>query len=202
MKLIPKTEGDETWGWNTDDLAGLYIFKSEHALANDHQPEPPTTFDGVRIGHSGFSVSKVQIEIANLHFIGAGLFGESRGKEGSKWTGTAFRFGIYIYRGRFGYGKAVIIEQNGAGLFPYVVDELESDKTWTKLCEVLSPEMLWNVCMSFTHTYERGVRDGQRKTEQLFLAGRLKKQKKKGVQFLKVVPVVTDLSGKEVDRAN
>jgi len=136
------------------------------------------------IGHSGIGLPESrEIETATLEFIGAGLFGEPRDGGGHQWTGDSYKFGIYL-SGR----NTVIIQQDGSGIYPYLLDELEADKTWREICARLTPELLWNLCISLTSTYRKGREDERNRLHRMFLEGKLKKRQRHNTTSIVEMP--------------
>jgi len=115
-----------------------------------------------------------------LRFMGHGLFGESRPcgyGSATRWTGDAYRFGIYEEPGK----RVVIIRTDGAGTTAYAVDETDALDTWQKLVAALPSEVLWNLCMTLSNTYCKGRTDERQVVLQQFLEGKLRKRKRRGI---------------------
>ncbi len=89
MQLIPSTYHDgDVSGWHTDDEAKLY-FCNQTPTENPKRRNnpPPESISAFVIGRVG-EPSSINIPIALLTFLGAGLFGEPRpsSSAGLKWT--------------------------------------------------------------------------------------------------------------------
>jgi len=178
MRFIPYVPSGEICGWRTDDTASIYFYR------NTRHPEPPCVLHATIIGHSGIGLPESrEIETATLEFIGAGLFGEPRDGGGHQWTGDSYKFGIYL-SGR----NTVIIQQDGSGIYPYLLDELEADKTWREICARLTPELLWNLCISLTSTYRKGREDERNRLHRMFLEGKLKKRQRHNTTSIVEMP--------------
>jgi hypothetical protein len=118
--------------------------------------------------------------------MGCGLFGESRPcsfDAKTRWTGDAFKFGIYEEAAR----NIVIIRTDGAGTRAYVVDETDAIDTWGKILATLPSEQVWNLCATITGTYRKGCDDERRRVFKLFLEGKLRKCKKYGGATVEVL---------------
>jgi hypothetical protein len=173
--------------WQTDDPIRLPL--------NEAGPDQPQTIAAFLVGHSGLvrPLCRV-IRYADLEYMGAGLFGDAR-QSGSgaswKWTGSAYRYGIYALAEEYRRGRrdVVILRADGSGMKAYVVDELEAEDTWRKLIAACPPELLWNVCSTIAHTYHAGETAGRKKVHLAFLDGRLKKRRKAGRVWAEETPI-------------
>ena len=170
----------EGYNWHTDDPAHLYISNTGHLTDG---PKEVTAFI---IGRGGVVRAATRVvNLATLKFMGWGLFGEGRPcrfDARTRWTGDAFKFGIY----EEGTGNVVIIRTDGAGTTAYAVDETDALDTWGKILAILPSEQVWNLCATITGTYRKGCDDERRRVFDQFLEGRLRKRKKHGVVSVEV----------------
>lgn len=161
--------------WHTDDPAHLYISNTGHLS------EGPKEVAAFIIGRGGGVRPATRVvKFETLKFIGSGLFGEGRPcrfDARTRWTGDAFKFGIY----EEGTRNIVIIRTDGAGTTAHAVDETDALETWVKILAVLRPERVWNLCATITDTYRKGGDDERGRVLELFLEGKLRKCKKHGV---------------------
>lgn len=193
MKLTPKTNGEDTWGWNSDDAAAIYWYKSDWP-GSDKSPTPPETITAHVIGHTGIVMSsKMTIKLEQLRFLGAGLFGKPRGDR-TKWTGDSYRYGIYAIDGDY-LKHHCIIRMDGGGIYAYV-DCGHTD--WPALCQTLPTERLWDLCQVIGHTYEQGVEHERKRLYRLVAENRLKRAKVRGQNAYKVTEIAKEEAEKEV----
>lgn len=176
MNVIQEHEG---YNWKTDDSAGLYLAHTGHK-------EAPQELPVQNIGHYA-EVRTGTIQIADLEFMGAGLFGEGRGSaaHGSKWTGDCYKFGVYKLPKRK-RGAIVIIRTDGSGTHVYLNDDITALETWEHLVKVSTPEMLWNICYVVVFSYEQGRNHTRREVHQQFVQGRLKKVRRNRQVYVEV----------------
>lgn len=179
MNLIPYEMGSEVCGWHSDDAARLYWYKSEYP-GSDRATSVPERLTAYTIGHTGIVMGEhVVVEIAALDFLGAGLFGEGRPCSGlnstTKWTGDAYRYGIYAVNGRA--NRHVIIRKDGGGIYVYL-DAGHTD--WRALCSLLPPERLWDLCQAMGHTYHQGRAHERQRLYGLIAEDRIKRVKIRG----------------------
>ena len=119
MQLLPNQclNGDVP-GWYTDDDAKLYFFNQTTMENPDRRENPaPASISASVIGRVG---EPVNIPIADLTYIGAGLFGEARPSSISaniKWSGDSYKFGIYLIT-QHNYTSVIIVRQDEAGCEP------------------------------------------------------------------------------------
>jgi hypothetical protein len=171
----------EGYNWHTDDPAHLYISNTGHL------PQGPKEVTAFIIGRGGVVRPATRVlKLETLKFMGCGLFGEGRpcGFDArTRWTGDAFKFGIY----EEGTRNIVIIRTDGAGTTAYAVDETDALDTWVKILAILPREQVWNLCATITDTYRKGCGDERRRVFQLFLRGKLRKRKTHGAVRVEVL---------------
>jgi hypothetical protein len=175
-KLVKEHEG---WNWRFTDAAGLHLSNTGHLTV------PPAEVSAYRIGHVCLVLpDTLPLELARLEYVGKAFFGEprpSRGlSSGTKWTGDAYKFAVYVYRPEFGRAHAVILRTDGSGSRFYFLDDTDSDETWRKLVEVMPEPHLWSLCQSITHTYHQGRTDEKRHLFERLKRGLLKVRKRRG----------------------
>jgi hypothetical protein len=134
--------------WRTDDAADLFFNESGRA-----QPQTIRCYNMSDLLNRG---EARDVPVASLEFLAAGLFGEGRPccfDSTVKWTGAAYRYGIY--RNPMGLHRdgIVLLEGHGGGLFGYAFDDTTSGETWTALIKTCSRELLWNICHQIAETY-------------------------------------------------
>ena len=172
--MILQREG-EGLNWHTDDPAKLYLSNT-----GDFS-EAPTELSAFIIGRGGVVRPATRVvKLEGLRFMEHGLFGESRPcSYGSspRWTGDAYKFGIYEEPVK----RIVIIRTDGSGTTAYAIDETDALETWQKLVAALPPEVLWNLCMTLSHTYRKGRADERQVVLQQFSEGKLRKRRRRGV---------------------
>jgi hypothetical protein len=165
----------EGYNWHTDDQAYLYLANTGHL------PEAPAELPAFIIGRGGVVEPATRIvKLGPLRFMGLGLFGASRPcgySSTTRWTGDAYRFGIYEEPGK----RVVIIRTDGSGTSAYAVDETDALDTWQKLVAALPSEVLWNLCMTLSNTYRKSRADERQVVLRHFLEGKLRKRKRRGI---------------------
>jgi hypothetical protein len=177
MNLIQESKG---WNWKMDDAAGLYI--SGTGSLTEALPQLLAR----RISHSGIVESEVvSVQVADMNFMAAGLFGPGRGTGNIKWTGDAYKFAVY----QCGRRAIVIMRTDGSGTRFYYLDDLISREIWEYFTSTLTTEMLWNVCRQIIFAYEEGRDHAKKEAYDLFVEGRLKKRKRKGRVYVEVSEV-------------
>ncbi len=171
----------EGYNWHTDDPAHLYISNTGDLT------EGPKEVTALIIGRgSGVRPATGVVKLETLKFMGCGLFGESRPctfDARTRWTGDAFKFGIYEEGAR----NIVIIRTDGGGTTAYAVDETDAVNTWEKILAILPSEQVWNLCATITDTYRKGCDDERGRVFQLFLRGKLRKRKRRGAVRVEVL---------------
>lgn len=172
MKLIPNLLGDHLCGWNSDDAAGIYWYRT------DRTPTPPETLTAHVIGHYGLVTGpRRTVQVADLEFLGAGLFGEPRGSS-IKWSGDSYRYGFYALSEEGSCMRHhVIIRLDGGGIYVYV-DMGHTE--WRTLCATLPPERLWDLGQVIGHTYEKGVEHERARLYQQLADDKIKRTKVRG----------------------
>jgi hypothetical protein len=165
----------EGFNWHTEDRANLHLSNTGNFS------EAPREISAFVIGRGGVvRPATTIVKLETLRFMGCGLFGENRPcgwSSDTRWTGDAYRFGIYE-QSKTG---VVIIRTDGCGTTAYAVDETDALDTWQKLIAALPPEVIWNLCMTLTETYRKGRDDEREFVFQQFLDGKLRKRKRSGV---------------------
>lgn len=186
MKLNPYKLGDSIAGWHSDDPASLYWYKTD-SIRLDGAPTPPTELIAYSIGHTGIvQPSTRTIQIADLTFIGAGIFGEPRDSgfgNKTQWTGDSYRYGIYIVSSD--PRRHVIIRQDGGGIYTYLD---HSFTNWPAICRLLPNERLWDLCQTIGHTFHQGRESERRRIYNQFANGRLKLKRKRNAVMIVETP--------------
>ena len=175
MQLLPNQylNGDVP-GWYTDDDAKLYFFNQTTMENPDRRENPaPASISASVIGRVG---EPVNIPIADLTYIGAGLFGEARPSISAsiKWSGDSYKFGIYLIT-RYNHTSVVIVRQDGSGRRAYQLEGINLNQAWQSYCTKLSSPELWDLCKLITDSYNNAMEQGKRQVEEAFLQGNLKK---------------------------
>jgi hypothetical protein len=184
MNLIANGSGDEIWGWKTEDLVQIFF----------QGVSKPTTVEAFIVGHTGIvKPISVPIPLPELEFIGAGLFGEARPcsfSSTTKWTGDAYKYGIYRRVNRIEREQIVVLRQDGSGIHAYVAEGSSGRELWEHLCASLRQEQLWDLCHMLTGTHEKARKDASSERQGLifraFTEGRLVKRKIRGQSTYKV----------------
>lgn len=124
----------------------------------------------------------VNVQTANLEFLGAGLFGPPRDKSEhhAGWTGDAYKFGVYAHLSRHSRHDVVILRTGGGGFYGYLDVSLSAAEMWRHLCATCTPEMLWNICSCVVHTHDLARGKGRQEIMNIFAEGRLKKRRRQG----------------------
>jgi hypothetical protein len=153
---------------------------------------PPEFLSAHVIGHTGIVMpEQVKLEVAQLKFLGAGLFGAPRPcsfNSATSWTGDSYRYGIYAMVNNT--NRHAIIRNDGGGIYIY----LDAGHTnWPALCAALPPERLWDLCQVIGHTYHQGRDHERQRLYTLFAAGGLKRQKLRGRDAYRVTEALPHL---------
>jgi hypothetical protein len=179
MKFIQEYEHSN---YRTDDDARIYFRNSaEHA---------PTHLRCVGMGFtlSAHSHAELNVELTPFELIRVGRFGEGRpcgGSTGTKWTGGSHKYGVYKHA-----RSLLIIESHGGGEQGYFDRNSHAIELFDDLCATQDPERIWDVCYLIATTENRAYRKGRHEMAELFLQGRLKRQRSRGGYQLKIAPVI------------
>jgi hypothetical protein len=128
--------------------------------------------------------------VEDLNFIGAGLFGAGRPCLGgsAKWTGNAYRYGVYTSHKPYSGPAIVILQSSGGGMVGLQFDFRTSVETWQHLATTSSPELLWNFCHEQFELHREALEGQKRTVFAAFVEGRLKKSKLKDHYQVTMVP--------------
>jgi hypothetical protein len=185
MRLIQEHTG---WNWHTDDPAKLHIRDSGSNTEARNMLERHVMHDSASYGEF------IEVEVEKLEFLASAMFGVGRvSSPGSntKWTGDAYKHGIYRWRRPFSVCPAiVIIEVHGGGTQGYYWNTLTAHETWTHLADILSSEALWNVCHDLCQMYHNARNVERRELHRQFLEGRLRKRRRNHNLYVEVLPAV------------
>ncbi len=157
---------------------------------NEAHGDAPYRVNAAIIGRGGIErPSTMPIMLATCDVMAGAFFGDARpsGHGTTKWTGDSHRFGFYSVSGDVTKG-VLIFRTDGTGARFYFIDERDAIQTWGIAYANLATEVLWNLCMTITETYEQARRDERREQHALFAAGRLKKRRKGGAIYVDVLP--------------
>jgi len=91
--------------WQSADPADIWL--------NESGPESPKVVT-CQTPQGGIAIVRVE----DLNFIGAGLFGAGRPCLGgsAKWTGNAYRYGVYTSHKPYSGPAIVILQSSGGGM--------------------------------------------------------------------------------------
>lgn len=160
--------------WQMDDRAGLHLRNSSAEAPQSIRAVDMTRYLG----------AEIEVPIAELEYVGAGIFGEARPSAAARarWTGDAYKYAIYKTRQR----DIVIMRTDGSGTYFYVLSNPGVYQAWRTLVDTLKPESIWDVCHNLTFAFNRGFQQGERKTAKAFLAKELKPRRKRGTIYCDV----------------
>jgi hypothetical protein len=185
MRLIQEHAG---WNWHTDDPAKLYVKDT------GNNPEPPKILK-CYVMHDSLNYGEfIEVEFEKLEFLALAMFGAGRASSSgsnTKWTGDAYKHGIYrCLRPFSGHPAIVIIEVHGGGTQGYYWNTLTAHETWIHLADVLSSEALWNICHDLCQMYHNARNVERRKLHRQFLEGRPRKRRRNHDLYVEVLPAV------------
>ena len=155
--------------WRSADAADIWL--------NEAGAEAPKVVT-CQTPQGGQAITKVD----ELELLGAGLFGAGRPcLDGSaKWTGDAYRYGVYMGHKPYSGPAIIILQHSGAGMVGLQLDFTTSGDTWRHLAATTSPEILWNLCHELFELHREALEGQKRSIFAAFAEGRLKKSKRKG----------------------
>jgi hypothetical protein len=183
MRLIQERPG---WNWYTDDPAKLHIKDSGSSIETPKTLKCYVMHDSVNCGES------IEVEFENLEFLASAIFGLGRPSSpgsNTKWTGDAYKHGIYRCMRPFSaHPVIVIIEAHGGGTQGYYWNTLTAYETWTHLANILPTEALWSVCHDLCQMYHNARSVERRKIHREFLEGRLRKRRRNRTAHIEVLP--------------
>ena len=133
------TQAQPGYYWNTNDGAALDFEQAG--------PEKPTTVRCYMMRDLSGIGGTIDDSSEHLEFMAAGIFGEPRGNR-TKWTGDAYRYGIYRVQSDTSTNPVgiVILERHGGGMVGYTFNGHEDFQTWARIVAVSTSEQLWDLC--------------------------------------------------------
>jgi hypothetical protein len=186
MRLIQKYAG---WNWHTDDPAKLSIKDSGNSTEAPKILKCYVMHD--LLNHGEF----VEVEFEKLEFLASAMFGAGRPSQpgsNTKWTGDAYKHGIYrCLRPSPGQPAIVIIEVHGGGTQGYYWNTLAAHEMWIHLADILSSEALWNICHDLCGMYHNARSAERGKLQRQFLEGRLRKRRRNRILHVEVLPAAS-----------
>ena len=103
-------------------------------------------------------------------------------KPNVNWTGTSYRYGVYLVHKPYSGPAVVILQSSGGGAEGLMLSSTTSVETWEHLAATSKPEMLWNICHELYEVRREGLEGVKRSIFAAFIEGRLKKsRRRKGV---------------------
>jgi hypothetical protein len=170
--------------WHSNDPADISL--------NTSAPEKPET---IEVFDFDSNSGPCQISIASLRFVNAGIFGDGRlcsFVSKTKWSGAAYRYGVYLSEENPEEMRPVILETHGGGtqgiIFPAYTTDL-----WSVIAVGLLPPQLWDMCHSIMKYGTSMQKCAETRIYQAFAEGRLIKKKRKGNIYIETLPIKSAL---------
>ena len=182
MRLFQEHPG---WNWHTDDPARLYRKDSGNSIEAPQMLKCYVMHNSVNYGEF------IEVEVEKLEFLASAMFGVGRDSSpgsNTKWTGDAYKHGIYrCLRPLSGRPAIVIIEVHGGGTHGYYWNTFTAHETWTRLASTLPSEALWNICHDLCQMYQNARRVEREKLHRQFLEGRLRRRRRNHTVYVEVL---------------
>jgi hypothetical protein len=134
--------------WRSDDPADIIVGESS---VNDVVCIAPTNISAVDLNK--ITTDEVLIRLDDLEFIVAGLFGADRPSPSgaAKWSGTAYRYGVYLLPNTFTKSSSIVILSHTPKGTRALILPRYATEAWKSVFYGMPSDLVWDICLTLRH---------------------------------------------------